>query len=127
VPRKQAGHGAAFTQHRAPHDRRTTRNYSTRTDPDSDNTNNGNNKTLMFPNIVSNHSISVPTISESDIAADVLDEWEDTYPLIPLHLLLLTDATPAEIASRLRFNFCIRRLCEALAAADAAAAGGATW
>jgi hypothetical protein len=55
---------------------------------------------------------------------DILSELEESWPLIPLRVLLLTDATPREVCRALRLNLAIRLLCEAIAEADAV---GATW
>ncbi len=54
---------------------------------------------------------------------DVLDELEEwDAPLPPLAALLASDASYSEIVSRLRLNFAIRMLLEAIAEADAAGA-----
>ena len=64
------------------------------------------------------------TTRRASSTSDVLGELEESWPLIPLRVLLLTDASPREICRRLRLNVAIRLLCEAIAEADAA---GATW
>jgi hypothetical protein len=51
----------------------------------------------------------------------LLDELVEA-PLIPLAALLLSDATPHEIAARLRLNFAIRLLLDAIREADCAGA-----
>jgi hypothetical protein len=112
MPRKRTGRLAATTQRDA------------QDSPNADNPNNDNGR-FTTPT-TGKYSINSPTTTRRDIVADVWDFDElDDAPLIPLWLLLLSDVTPAEIASRLRLNTAIRMLCDAIAEADAA--GGATW
>ncbi len=53
-------------------------------------------------------------------SAGILDELEESWPLIPLRILLLSDASHKEICRALRLNAAIRLLVEAIAEADAA-------
>jgi hypothetical protein len=57
------------------------------------------------------------------VSHSILAEVEDA-PLIPLRVLLLTDASPREICRRLRLNLVIRLLVDAIAEVDCA---GDAW
>jgi hypothetical protein len=52
-----------------------------------------------------------------DTAAGMLAELEEA-PIVPLAALLCSDASPREIARRLRLNVAIRMLLDAIAEAD---------
>jgi hypothetical protein len=52
------------------------------------------------------------------VGENLLSELEESWPLIPLRVLLLTDASPREIVRRLRLNLAIRMLVDAIAEAD---------
>lgn len=53
-------------------------------------------------------------------APDILDDLADA-PIIPLAALLLTDASPREIARRLRLNTAIRMLLDAIRESEVSA------
>ncbi len=50
----------------------------------------------------------------------ILSELEEAWPLIPLRVLLLTDASPREVCRALRLNLAIRLLCEAISESEVA-------
>src|SRR5258708_19835093 len=102
MTRNANGRPAATTQRNAPDDPN---------DPNDPNNFNGSEVTTLTTRectISAPHTVRHTSSTSADIVR-AFDEWDDA-PLIPLWLLLLTDATPAEIASRLRLNFAIPSL-----------------
>jgi hypothetical protein len=55
-----------------------------------------------------------------DTTAAILVELEESWPLIPLRVLLCTDARPREIVRRLRLNVAIRMLLDAIRESEVA-------